>query len=237
MSVLEDLLVVQEHDSAADRLRHKLETLPEKARLAEVTQALAAVDASTAEVGGRRDEAVRTQQRHEDELASVEAKIGDVDRRLYSGSVTAPRELQAMQADVASLKRHRSEIEDHVLEAMQDREPLDAEVTALEERRAGLEAEADQLRQAILDQGKEIDADLAAELEARGAAAAGIPGDLLSQYERLRASEGGVGAARLVNGRCSGCHLTLPATELDRIRHEAPDAVVLCDQCGRILVH
>jgi predicted nucleic acid-binding Zn-ribbon protein len=124
-----------------------------------------------------------------------------------------------------------------VLEAMQDREPLDAEVTALEERRAGLEAEADQLRQAILDQGKEIDADLAAELEARGAAAAGIPGDLLSQYERLRASEGGVGAARLVNGRCSGCHLTLPATELDRIRHEAPDAVVLCDQCGRILVH
>jgi uncharacterized protein len=237
MSVLEDLLVVQEHDTAVDRLRHKLETLPEKARLAEVTQALAAVEGSIAEVGGRRDDVVRRQQRHEDELASVEDKIGEVDRRLYSGTVSAPRELQAMQADVASLKRHRSEIEDHVLEAMQDREPLDAEVAALEQRRAGLEVEADELRQAIVDQSKEIDADLAAEVDARAAAAAGIPGDLLSQYERLRASEGGVGAARLVNGRCSGCHLTLPATELDRIRHEAPDAVVLCDQCGRILVH
>ena len=29
---------------------------------------------------------------------------------------------------------------------------------------------------------------------------------------------------------------TLPATELDRIKRGGPDAVVLCDQCGRILV-
>lgn len=237
MSVLEDLLVVQEHDSAADRLRHKLETLPEKARLAEVEQQLAAVEASMADVGGRRDEVVRRQQRHEDELASIEAKISEVDRRLYSGTVSAPRELQAMEADVASLKRHRSDVEDHVLEAMQDREPLDAELATLDQQRVGLQEEAGQLRQAIASQSSEIDAELTTELDARTAAAAAIPEDLLSQYERLRAKQGGVGAARLVNGRCSGCHLTLPATELDRIRHEDADAVVLCDQCGRILVH
>jgi predicted nucleic acid-binding Zn-ribbon protein len=237
MSVLEDLLVVQEHDSAADRLRHKLATLPEKARLSEVAQAMAGVDGSMAGVSGRRDDVVRRQQRHEDELASIEAKIGEVDKRLYSGSVSAPRELQAMEADVASLKRHRSDIEDQVLEAMQDREPLDAEVASLEQRRAALEQEADELRQAIAAQTNEIEAELATELEARSAAATGIPEDLLSQYERLRARTGGIGAARLVGNRCSGCHLTLPATELDRLRHEAPDVVVLCDQCGRILVH
>ena len=47
---------------------------------------------------------------------------------------------------------------------------------------------------------------------------------------------GGVGAARLVGPSCTGCHLTLPAQELDRIRREPPDALVFCDQCGRILV-
>ena len=96
MSVLEDLLVVQEHDSAADRLRHKLETLPEKARLIEIDQALAGIDTSLAEVGSRRDEVARRQQRHEDELASVESKISEVDKRLYSGTALeflgAPRE-------------------------------------------------------------------------------------------------------------------------------------------------
>jgi uncharacterized protein len=236
MPALEDLLTVQDHDSAADRLRHKRETLPEQARLAEVEEALAALADSLADASARRDEVMRRQQRHEDELTSIEAKIGEVDRRLYSGAVAAPRELQALQADVASLKRHRSDIEDHVLEAMQDREPLDAEVATLEAQRDALESEAEQLRQAIAAQTQEIDAELDAELEARTAAAAGVPTELLSHYERLRAKEGGVGAARLVNGRCNGCHLTLPATELDRIRHETPDAVVLCDQCGRILV-
>ena len=236
MPALEDLLVVQEHDSAADRLRHRRETLPEQARLSEVEQAIAALEASAADVGERRDDVVRRQQRHEDELASVEGKIGEVDRRLYSGAVAAPRELQALQADVASLKRHRSDIEDRVLEAMQDREPLDSEVAKLQAERVTLENEAEQLRQAIAAQTQEIDADLATELEARAAAAAGVPEDLLSQYERLRTQQGGIGAARLVNGRCTGCHLTLPATELDRIRREAPDTVVLCDQCGRILV-
>ena len=236
MAVLEDLLVVQEHDSASDRLRHRKETLPSRARLAEVEQALAALEATMADVGGRRDEVVRRQQRHEDELASVEAKIGEVEKRLYSGAVTVPRELQAMEADVASLKRHRSEIEDRVLEAMQDREPLDAEFSNLSEQCSGLEAEAEQLRGAIATETKEIDAELATELEARAAAAAAIPADLMSQYERLRATQGGVGAARLVNGRCSGCHLTLPATELDRLKHQDADTFVLCDQCGRILV-
>src|SRR5437763_13182508 len=224
MPVLEDLLVVQEHDSAADRLRHKKETLPERARLAESAQSAAALEASRADVGGRRDEVARRQQRHEDELAAVEGKIGEVEKRLYSGAVNVPRELQAMEADVASLKRHRSDIEDRVLEAMQDREPLDAEFSNLSQQRSGLEAEAEQLRAAIATETKEIDAELAAELEARAAAAASIPADLMSQYERLRATQGGVGAARLVNGRCSGCHLTLPATELDRLKHGDTDA-------------
>ena len=104
---------------------------------------------------------------------------------------------------------------------------------------AGLDPllEDTELRGTIATETKEIDVELASELEARAAAAASIPADLMTQYERLRATQGGVGAARLLNGRCSGCHLTLPATELDRLRREEPDTVVLCDQCGRILVH
>src|SRR5207249_2330611 len=142
---LDDLLVVQEHDSAADRLRHRLDTLPERARLAEVEKELAAIDAEWGEVAGRRDEVGRRQKAVEDELASLEAKVADLNKRLYSGTVTSPRELQAMQADVQSLKRHQSDLEDQVLAAMQDAEPLDAELGGLEGRRAELEEEAGRL--------------------------------------------------------------------------------------------
>jgi len=66
--------------------------------------------------------------------------------------------------------------------------------------------------------------------------AAQVPAELLARYERLRAKLAGTGAARLVGESCGGCHLTLPAMEVDRIRRAPPDEVLTCDQCGRILV-
>ena len=47
---------------------------------------------------------------------------------------------------------------------------------------------------------------------------------------------GGTGAARLIGQHCDGCHLELSAVEVERIRAATPDAVVTCEQCGRILV-
>ena len=63
-----------------------------------------------------------------------------------------------------------------------------------------------------------------------------MPADLIARYEQLRKKLGGTGAARLVGGSCGGCHLQLPAMELDRVKKAPPDAVIYCDQCGRILV-
>ncbi|MFN2608825.1 MAG: zinc ribbon domain-containing protein [Acidimicrobiales bacterium] len=230
------LLAVQEHDTAVDRLRHRRRTLPELGELAAVESSVAATEAALAEVGGRRDEAARRQRRHEDELAATEARIAEVDRRLYSGTVTIPRELQAMQADREALRRRQGGLEDEVLEAMGEREPLDEEVAALSAERDRLDGEGARLRAAVAEAQAAIDAELDRETASRADAVVAIPADLASLYERLRARHDGVGAATLVGNRCTGCHLTLPATEIDRIKHLAPDVLVTCDQCGRILV-
>ncbi|MHB8671421.1 MAG: zinc ribbon domain-containing protein, partial [Acidimicrobiales bacterium] len=96
--------------------------------------------------------------------------------------------------------------------------------------------EAGRLQAAIAEASVELELELEAQVAARAAAAHGIPAALIERYEALRARLDGVGAARLVHGTCSGCHLALPATELDRLRRQPPDAVVFCEQCGRILV-
>jgi predicted nucleic acid-binding Zn-ribbon protein len=82
----------------------------------------------------------------------------------------------------------------------------------------------------------EIDRELVELAERRRSEAHRLPEALARRYEDLRSRLGGTGAARLVGDRCDGCHLTLPAMEVDRIRHLPPDAVVTCDQCGRILI-
>ena len=43
--------------------------------------------------------------------------------------------------------------------------------------------------------------------------------------------------ARLSGNRCEGCHLTMAAAEVERIKRSGPDEVAHCEECGRILVH
>ena len=103
-SPLETVLAVQEHDLAVDRLLHRRETLPERVELEAIESENATLEIRLTEVGGRRDELERRQTRLEEEVAAVERRIAEVDRRLYSGEVSASRELQAMSAEVDSLK-------------------------------------------------------------------------------------------------------------------------------------
>ena len=236
MGSLDALLVVQDHDTLADQLRHRRASLPEREALVAAEARRAKLDAALAEVGGRQHDLARRQQALEDEIASVTGKIADVERRLYGGTVSAPRELQALQADQEALTRHRSGLEDQALELMEQREPVDADVARLEAEGAVVEDEAEQLRTAIAAAEAVIDAELAEEEKQRALAATGLPDDLLDRYEVLRTRLGGIGAARLAGGSCTGCHLTLSATDLDRIKHASPDALFFCENCGRILV-
>jgi predicted nucleic acid-binding Zn-ribbon protein len=227
---------VQERDTQADQLRHRRSHLPERARLDAVTAELAGIEADGAAVTAERDELARRQAELEAELADIERRITDMDRRMRSGTVTAARDLQAMAGQIDAMKRRRSDVEDSELEVLEALDPLEKRVAELQDRWAVLDREAGELRAAIAVEEKVIDAQLAEVLDARRAAAAPIAADLMATYERLRQRLGGVGAAALVGASCGGCHLTLSAGALDRIRRLPPGEVATCEQCGRILV-
>ncbi|KAA0233030.1 MAG: hypothetical protein EDR02_15280 [Actinobacteria bacterium] len=80
-----------------------------------------------------------------------------------------------------------------------------------------------------------MDAELAEVDEQRVSASEPIDAALLDSYEKLRSRLGGVAVARLVGSNCTGCHLTIPAVEVDRIKRAPENEVVYCD-CGRMLV-
>jgi predicted nucleic acid-binding Zn-ribbon protein len=65
---------------------------------------------------------------------------------------------------------------------------------------------------------------------------ADLPADLIALYDRIREASGGIGAAMLRAGRCEGCRLELFGSELAAVRSAAPDEVVRCEECGRILI-
>ncbi len=148
---LDALLALQERDGALDRLRHRHQTLPERDALARGEADAAALDARTVAVRAERDEVAREEQRLDDEARSLAAKATEVEAKMYSGEVSSPRELQAMQSDVEQLRRHQRGLENRELELMETREPLDARVAELEEHRSLLAGELDRIRRALAD--------------------------------------------------------------------------------------
>jgi predicted nucleic acid-binding Zn-ribbon protein len=233
---LDTLLELQSRDTAIDRLHHRRDTLPERAALESVRGELGAAGQQLAEATSRREEAAREEQRFDDEARSLEEKAAEVERRMYSGEVTSPRELQTLQADVDQLRRHRRGLEDRELEVMERRESLDAEVAELARRVRELEAEGERLGGALGEVEGEIDGEMAVERSARDELATTVDAGLLADYEQCRHRARGMGAAQLNGNTCQGCHLSIPSVEAERIRKSPAGTVAHCDNCGCILV-
>jgi len=236
VSGFEALLALQDQDIKVDQLEHKLATLPERAAVDTNAKAQADLAAQTAVVQERRDAIARDQKRLEDEVATVESHAAEVNDKLYNKGITSPKELQALQADLDSIKRHQNTLEDRVIELMEAAEPVDAELAGLGARKAVLDAEGDAARAALTAVAGETEAELAEARTTRADLAGGVGPEQLKTYESLRPQFEGIAVARLVGTNCGGCHLMLSNVALEEIRHLAPGAVGQCEECGRILV-
>jgi uncharacterized protein len=230
------LLEMQGHDSAIDRLLHRRGSLPEDARLAELGRALAAADQLAAEREGSLATVRREQARFEDELEMVTRKARSEEARAVSGKVTSPKELTAIQEEVAALKRRQDVLEDELLERMEQRETLETELGELAGRREGTVAEQAEVTKARDAAMVEIDRELEAERAAREALAPKVGEELRALYDQLRTRQGGVGVAALVGNTCQGCRVSISPVELAAIRKQPAEQVKRCENCRRILV-
>ena len=229
------LLELADLDAELARLDHRRRNLPETAELArldaragELRDALVVTETELGDLG-------REQTRAERDVDQVRTRIDRDRARLDAGQVSAARELASLQSEIESLRRRQGDLEEIVLELMERREGLVSRQDELsaERDRVGIEtAEVTARRDAAV---KEIDEQTAKASGQRAGVAAEVPADLIKLYEQIRDSRG-VGAAALRAGRCEGCHLTLNTVDLNQIRAAAPDEVLRCEECRRILV-
>jgi len=233
---LNALLALQDLDTHIDQEVHRKAALPERAELAQLERSLTQLRNARAGVAVAQGEVASRQELAEKELKATEERVALVNTRLYGGTVTASRELQALAADVDGLRKRVSDLEDRALALMDEREPFDEQVSQLDAQIALLEDRQGALAHSLSESEADVDAALARLNAERPALAGAVPSSLLPTYDRLRSRLGGVAVARLTGGRCDGCHLALPAVELDRIRHHDVGALEYCEQCGRILV-
>jgi uncharacterized protein len=229
------LLDVQAIDTALAQLAHRRRTLPELAEVTTLARQMSALDDERVRDQVEVDDIDRGIGRLEKDIEQVRQRKDKDQARLDAGTGPA-RELEALQHELLSLQRRQTELEDSELELMEQREQaqgvldeVGARLAAAREQRAATEARRDE---ALAEIAKEEEF----RTSARRPLVDDLPADLMALYDRIREASGGIGAALIRGGRCGGCRLELAGSERARVKAAAPDEVVRCEECRRIMV-
>jgi hypothetical protein len=195
------------------------------------SSAVVGAQAKLAEERQQQDRLLEQQRSGEWEIDNLSSKLTAVEKKLYSGEVKNPKELSSLQQDRAYLKAKKSKLEDRVLEIMDQVELAKANISTAAHELKSLEAEWRQQQQQLSAQMEQTRAQLAKLEQKREPLRTGIDPPAIALYDKLR-KERGTAVAKIEQGRCCGCRISLSTTELQRARG---NKLVQCSNCGRIL--
>lgn len=230
MSAALGLYRLQQVDSQMDQVHGRLKSIQET--LQNDRELRAAMDAFSAS----ENESKTAERAFKSTGADVEKqriKIELAESSLYGGKVHNPKELQDLQLDVVSLKKHLVTLENIELEAM----------SALENAEQGMQTAKSQLERVQADKSIQYNdltkesASLQKETERldseRKAVMSGIPQPSVLTYDSLRKQKRGVAITTVSDSACAACGTTLTPSQQQNAR--STSQLFTCPTCGRIL--
>ncbi len=228
------LLELSKLDAELSRIAHRAAHLPQQEA---VDRIRADYNAASDRLGAVRivlEDLDAQVSRFEAEIEAVRQRE-DRDRSMLQSGATDAKQLADLQHELETLLRRQTSLEDSLLEVMERREELQAQLAADE-------AAVEVLRSELADAQRALDAAVAEIDEARqehssrrDALSAALDPALSALYERQRAS-GGPGAGPLLGHRCGACRIEIGRGELSRISAAPEDELVRCPECGAILL-
>ena len=168
------------------------------------------------------------------EVEGLRQRSADLEKKLYNGSITAPKELESLQQEVTNVGgqlRQRDEAHIELELKMSESQRKCAELEQqLTTAKATWEGNQVQLRETIT----RLSTDLERLTAERGQLLAAVDPGQLRTYESLRKTKEGRAIAKVERGLCQACRMVLPTQQLQRLRMGRQ--VVLCGSCGRMLM-
>jgi predicted nucleic acid-binding Zn-ribbon protein len=200
--------------------------LANSSEVREVQQSLQDNQAQLDEVRGALRQAEFAAQTQRDKLEQTE-------KTLYAGTVGNPKELQDLQMEAESLRRHLQTLEDRQLEVLVQQEEVQERRQALSEQLASLQAKQETQHAALISERGQLQSELSTLEAEREVAAASVPAADMTRYAALSRKLGGLAVAAVAEGTCGACGLTITPSMQQSIRSGSD--LINCPQCGRIL--
>jgi predicted nucleic acid-binding Zn-ribbon protein len=230
MSAALGLYRLQQVDSQMDQAQLRLkairQTLENDVELRAAHERLAAAE-------GKFKNAERTLKQCEQDVEKQRIKLQQTEASLYGGLVHNPKELQDLQKDVASLKRHLETLEERQLESMDV-----AETAEKEWQQASADVDAIKSNRGVqfrhlTTESESINKDLEKLTSERGAVMQDLGTQSVGIYDQLRKQRRGIAVATISDGSCAACGTML--TQALQQNARSANQLCYCPTCGRIL--
>ncbi len=227
MTQTEDLYQLEQLDTAIENDEAALASA--RARIGDRR----VLDAAQAKLEAARKDLEERRARHraaEADVDDITARIESDEKKLYSGSIFNPKELNSLQHEVTTEKERRDELENAALEIIDGEERAEKTVNDMTAALAKLEQDwqAEQVR--LKAETEKLTGTLDTLRKDRTAAAGGIDKAALDLYERIRQQKKPA-VSRVEQGICQSCRIQPPVSSLQRAR---AGQAATCG-CGRIL--
>jgi uncharacterized protein len=228
MSIARDLYQLQEIDTA---LEANLQAQKKVSSQIGESQLVLKAKTKLAEEQKNLETLSSQQKSTEWEIDDLTNKIKETEKKLYGGKIFNSKELGSLQQETAELKKRRSVFDDKSLGLMDELEALRKAIESSKEELAKLQAQWQAQQKQFVVELMQLKAAQAVHETNRQQIAALIDADTLFTYQELKKRKG-LAVAKVEQGICQGCRITLPNTDLQRAKG---GGVVRCSSCGRII--
>lgn len=190
-------------------------------------------------LAGRLIEARNALDSVELDLKRAEADLELVDLRVKKDNTillqtSSPKDAQGIQAELSTLARRQSELEDAQLMILERKESAEAVYTEILAEKSGIDSELSELEGKVETEVIKFRSGLDLLTQRRQKQAVSIEPDLLKAYELKAARSIAIGR---LNGReCGACRIGIGATALAEILALPKDSFATCPECQAFLV-
>ena len=197
----------------------------------------------------------------EDELKSIEMKLGEEDNRLETlkknrrgfeqevqdlenkivksndklSHIKSNKEYTAALKEIEDLKNIINQTEDKVIDLMEEIEEAEKTCLANKDKQKDLRKDFETKKQEVAIELESLEKELKNLESERGQLSQGVDQDLLKRYLFLRERKGGQAISPVIEGVCRTCHIGLPPQKYNELKRS--ETLLTCPNCQRMIYY
>lgn len=226
---IESLIKVQELDSEIFQCQEQIREIPE-----ELSQIDAEVDKERKTLRQLEQDLKAIQLRQKEKEAALQDKESHIKKfESQLSQVKTNKEYSSLQTEIKSLQADNSLLEDSIIQLFDEIETCQQKLKAEQARLISVENEAKSKKATFEQKMNDLKKRSAELINQKQETIKAVNPEIAGLYERIVQNKKGLALVKVDGEVCSACQLHLRPQQLSEI--QLAEAIVLCEQCSRIL--